>query len=159
MRIRLALALWIAAAAMPAAAQEVYTFLRQENWSAAGVTTDAVHFVFCAVKADGHGDENVWLQLWRPEGPAELVTVMLGDGHAPPAAAFDIDGVRFQLELNANGEFQTSAADSAAIIGAMEQGHHLTLSLEVGGEPKTFVYDLAGFAEARAAVAKSCGAS
>jgi len=155
MRLRFALALLaIAAAAMPATAQEVYTFLKQENWSAAGVTTDAEHFYFCAIKGTGHGGENVWLQDWRPDG-REVITVMLGDGHAPTAAVLDIDGFGYPLEHRDNGDFQTPEATSTAIIDAMEHGRKLTLQLE-GAAAESFDYDLSGFAEARAAVAKSC---
>ena len=160
MRTCLALAFLAGAAgAMPAAAQEVYTFLKQENWSAAGVTTDAEHFYFCAVKGDGHGGENVWLQVWRPDGPTEVVTVMLGEGHAPTSAAFDIDGIRFPLEQRDNGEFQTPDAGSDVVIDAMQRGHRLVLQLQGTSAAESFDYDLGGFAEARAAVAKSCGAS
>ena len=148
-----------AAAATPAAAQEPYTFLKQPNWSAAGVTTDAVHFYFCAVKGDGHGGENVWLQVWRPDGPTEVVTVMLGEGHAPTSAAFEIDGIRYPLEERDTGEFQTPEAGSGVVIDAMQRGHKLVLQLQGTSAAESFAYDLGGFAEARAAVAKSCGHS
>jgi hypothetical protein len=160
MRLRFTLALLTGvAAAAPAAAQEVYTFLKQPNWSAAGVTTDAVHFYFCAVKGDGHGGENVWLQVWRPDGPIEVVTVMLGEGHAPTSAAFDIDGIRYPLEQRDNGEFQTPEAGSGAVIDAMQRGHKLVLRLQGTSAEESFDYDLSGFAEARAAVVKSCSRS